>query len=76
VTRPYDPAARRAAHRITQRNPGWLVLWGAWSREFWAFPTFHVPPGTLVHAPTPAGLLALMEKTELATRNPPGPFTH
>jgi hypothetical protein len=71
MTAPYDPAQRRAAVRLTERYPDWLVIWGTWSREFWAFPTFGVLPGTLVHSPTATGLLALM--TELATRQPRPP---
>jgi hypothetical protein len=70
MTPPYDPAQRRAAARLTHRHPGWLILWGTWSREFWAFPTFDVPPGTLIHAPTTTALQALMNHTELVTRPP------
>jgi len=73
MTARFDPAQRRAAARLTERYPGWLVIWGTWSREFWAFPTFGVPPGTFVHAPTTTGLLALMTRTELATSQPRPP---
>jgi hypothetical protein len=75
MTTPHDPAQRRAAHRLTHRNPGWIIIWGTWSREFWAYPTFHTPPATHIHAPTTTGLLALMGQTELATRRP-GPPSH
>lgn len=78
----YDPYEHRAADRLTQRYPGWLVMWGAWSRLFWAYPRFGAPPGTIVHAATPTDLITLMGQAELAVspraphppQPPAGPF--
>ncbi|HEV2372119.1 MAG TPA: hypothetical protein VGS19_08120 [Streptosporangiaceae bacterium] len=58
----YDPDERDAAAWVDRRNPQWLVLWGTWSREFWAFPCFAAPPGTIVHAGDHATLLDLMHE--------------
>jgi hypothetical protein len=66
----YDPAQRRAATRLTLRNPRWLILWGTHSRIYWAYPRFEARPGTIVSAPTITDLLTGMRQTELATQRP------
>ena len=51
------------------KHPGWLVIWGPYSREFWAFAYLHVPSGTLIHAPDPETLLTgILEKETQASR--------
>ena len=51
-----NPASRRerARHDQQQRNvaaliqrdyPSWLILYGPWSRKFWAYSTHPAPPG-------------------------------
>jgi hypothetical protein len=52
--------AREMAVRIERRHPGWLVLWSLYYREFYAYPCFTVPKGTILHYPDPAQLLAEM----------------
>jgi hypothetical protein len=73
VTTRYDPTQRRAADRLQQRNPNWAIIWGTWSRQYWAYPRFHTAPGTLVHAADPATLLAHMRQAELTASPTPHP---
>ncbi len=46
--------------------PGWLVMWGAHSRQFWAYPCFDAPPGTILHAPDPSELAGMMRRVQRA----------
>lgn len=62
----YDPAQRRAAAAIQRANPAWLIMYGPWSRMYFAFPLFRAPPGAMLAAPAPAELLAAMRRAELA----------
>jgi hypothetical protein len=77
VSTEFDPHEHRAAARLTQRYPNWLILWGTWSRRFWAYPLFRAPKGTILHAATAADLLTLMSQAEFAAsggaRHPPRP---
>jgi hypothetical protein len=59
-----DDEQWQVASEIEQSHPSWLVMWGCYSRMFWAFPLFTVPPGTIVSAPGPDRLLADMEDVE------------
>jgi hypothetical protein len=68
---PLDPDERHTAARLHQCNPQWLILWGCYSRLYWAFPLFDAPPGTLVSAPGTRQLLASMRQTERPARHPP-----
>jgi hypothetical protein len=45
-----DDTGSRTAMRIMEVFPSWLVMWGAYSREFWAYPCFAAPPETILHA--------------------------
>lgn len=69
----YDPGHRLEATRVQCGHPAWLVLYGAYSRMFWAFPTFAAEAGTIVTAATPGDLVVLMRQTEIsaAARPPP-----
>lgn len=68
----YDRHERALAARISRERPGWVVLWGVYSRRFWAFPTGKaIPRGTILSAPHPRELLAAMYQAELAAA--PGP---
>ena len=66
VGEPYDPGQRRAAGRIERQNPGWVIMYGPWTRRFWAYPQFFTPRGTILDAPSTAELLPLMRAAELA----------
>jgi hypothetical protein len=56
----YDADKRELAARIEQVFPRWLVMWGAYSRQFWAYPRFRVPRGTIAHAASPDDLAGMM----------------
>ncbi|MFC7327276.1 hypothetical protein [Marinactinospora rubrisoli] len=61
-----DPDRRRmAAHIEWQKQGTWVVLWGPYTRRFWAFACWPVPPGgTVVSAQEPDGLYAEMREVE------------
>lgn len=62
----YDPDQRELAARIGRDFPRWLVLWGAYSRRFWAYPRFRVPRGTIAEAASPDDLAAQMRSIQRA----------
>jgi hypothetical protein len=68
----YDPQQRAEAARVRRAHLAWLVLWGAYSRLFWAFPDFDAEAGTIVTATTPADLVVLMRQAEIAATTGPG----
>ena len=71
----YDQAARQMACRLQGAHPGWLVLWGTYSREFWAYPCLPVPAGTILHAPDADTLTARIRETRLRYFPPAGRVT-
>ena len=68
MTGSIDEQEQRAAARIERDHPQWLILWGAHTRLFWAFPRFHAPPGTVIAAQGTAELITRMQHAELAAR--------
>jgi hypothetical protein len=66
MTEFYDDQERQTAMRIERENPRWLVIWGVYSRLYWAFPRFNAPPGIIIAAPDPGELLARMRRIEVA----------
>jgi hypothetical protein len=60
-----DEQSYETAWNIEQEHPHWMVVWGLYSRQYWAFPLLDVPPGTIVHAPDPVMLVAAIEEVEL-----------
>jgi hypothetical protein len=64
-----DPGdQRRAASDLERAHPGFLVVWGSFSRQFVAFPCFG-PPGTHFAATDSRDLERLMSQAELQHRN-------
>ena len=61
-------ANRETARQIEQQRPGWMVVYGIYSKEFVAFPLFHAPPGTILTAGYPPALTARMQELERRTR--------
>jgi hypothetical protein len=59
-----DDACREIAEQIHQTRPQWLVLWGSYSRRFWAYPLFNMRPRLLVYASYPDALIARMDEAE------------
>ncbi|WP_179646585.1 hypothetical protein [Spinactinospora alkalitolerans] len=54
-----------AAHIQWQKQDAWLVMWGPYTRRFWAFARWPVPlGGAVVSAPDPAGLYTEMREVE------------
>lgn len=61
-----DVAQRRVAARIAAHRPRWVVLWGLWSRRYWAFPLFDAEPGTIISSASANELVALLDHAETA----------
>ena len=51
---------REMATRIERQYSAWLVMWSLYYREFYAYPCFTVPNGTVLHYADPARLVAEM----------------
>ncbi|HUY46405.1 MAG TPA: hypothetical protein VMV92_11845 [Streptosporangiaceae bacterium] len=66
MTGRYDEHEHRTAARLTRDNPRWLILWGTWTRLYWAFACFHVLPGTILTAAAPGDLITGIRRAELA----------
>jgi hypothetical protein len=43
-------ANRETARQIELQRPGWMVLWGVYSKQYVAFPLFAAPAGTILTA--------------------------
>lgn len=63
--------SREAARAIEQQQPGWMVVYGSYSKQYVAFPLFSAPPGTILTASYPPALITRMQKTERLLRSPP-----
>jgi hypothetical protein len=66
-----DDASRAQAEEIQRQRPGWLVLWGCYSRRYVAFPLFPVRRRVIVVAYYPDALVARMDEAERALRIQP-----
>jgi hypothetical protein len=71
-----DDEERYVAREIELSHPDWMVLWGCYSRLFWAFPRFQVPRGTIVSAPIRDWLVADMRSVEAEFMHSPAEFRH
>jgi hypothetical protein len=63
---------RETARQIERRRPGWIVVWGCYTRQFVAFPLFRAAPGTILAAKQSATLIASMRETENRQRHTKG----
>lgn len=63
---PYDE--RRAARELERAHPGFVIVWGSFSRQFVAFPLFG-PPGTHFSAADPRDLERQMSQAEQRYRD-------
>ncbi len=61
-----DESARTIAQRIGRDFPQWLVMWGTYSRVYWAYPTFPAPGGTIVHSHDPGELTRQMREIQMS----------
>ena len=66
-----DAAEREQAARIERDFPHWLVMWGAYSRRFWAYPRFNVPRGAIAHAASPDDLAGMMRAIQRSAEDAP-----
>ena len=64
-------ANRETARQIELRRPGWMVLWGAYSKQYVAFPLFAAPPGTILAAAYPPALESRMQAAEVRAQGRP-----
>jgi hypothetical protein len=60
-----DYQERIIARQTELSHPQWVVMWGCYTRAFWAFPRFSVSPGTLVSAWSLEDLLFHMISVEI-----------
>ena len=59
-----DDEARELARRIEREYPRWIVVFGAFTKQFICFPRFPAEPGTVVVASYPGALPARMKYAE------------
>jgi hypothetical protein len=67
-----EPDRRATAVRIGRDYPYWLVMWGAYSRQFWAYPLFDAPRGTIVHSANPDELARAIQAMQISMTARPG----
>lgn len=63
-----DEQNRAIAEDIELHRPGWLVIWGAYSRRFTAYPLFPVRRRVIVVAYYPDALVERMDTAERLLR--------
>jgi len=59
-----DDEPREIARHLEAKAPNWLVLWGAYTHQFVAFPRFDAPQGTIVTAIYPYALVGRTREIE------------
>jgi len=64
-----DDASREAAERTERENPGWIVVFGVFTKEFVCFPRFPAPAGTIITALYPDAIPPRMRTIERALRD-------
>ena len=55
---------RQIIGQLRQRHPDWMIMYGAYSRMFWAYPLFTTLPGNYVGAADPGELDGRMSAVE------------
>jgi hypothetical protein len=63
-----DDAAHQAAERTERENPGWIVIFGSFTKQFVCFPRFAAPAGTIITALYPDAIPPRMRVIERALR--------
>ena len=63
-----DDDCRATAETINQNHTQWLVIWGCYSRLYWAYPLFEMRRRVIVHAGYPDALIARMDEAERKLR--------
>ena len=62
----WDPAKRAVAAELDRMEPGWLVMYGPWSRRFYAIALWDAPCPVLLDARTAEELREQMRQAEMA----------
>ncbi|GGK99125.1 hypothetical protein Sme01_60340 [Sphaerisporangium melleum] len=62
-----DPGARATAVLLDRLEPAWTIVYGPWSRRFYAMPLFPTPSPLTVDALTSHALLEQMREAERET---------
>lgn len=68
MLREEDEACRAIAEEIQRQRPGWLVIWGVFSRRYTAYPLFPVSRRVIVVAYYPKALVERMDSAERLLR--------
>ncbi|GII77791.1 hypothetical protein Sru01_27730 [Sphaerisporangium rufum] len=68
-----DPGARAAAVLVDRLEPDWTVIYGPWSRRFYALAVFPTAEPLIIEAATAPELRALMREAERDTAARPRP---
>ncbi len=63
-----DEVAREAAQRTERENPGWIVVFGSFTKQFVCFPRFPAPAGTIITALYPDAIPPRMRMIERTLR--------
>ncbi len=61
----WDVRQREQAARLDAEEPGWVIVYGPWSRRFMAFAAWPVSRGLVVDARTPEELWEAMRDAEM-----------
>jgi hypothetical protein len=61
-----DEVSRQAAERTERENPGWIVVFGIFTKQFVCFPRFAAPAGTIVTVLYPEAIPPRMRMIERA----------
>jgi hypothetical protein len=74
----HDRQQRHTAVLVQRAHPSWLIMYGPWSRRFWAYATLPAPPGQglVLSAADPHDLTAQIrdaEQAAVAVRSPERP---
>lgn len=64
MSRAGDNEGREIAEELEQQHPRWIVIFGAFTREFVCLPRFAVPPGLKVVAIYPKAAAGRMSEVE------------
>ncbi len=59
-----DDDCHAIAKQIERENPGWIVIFGVFTRQFVCIPRFPAPPGTMVVAQYPDAVSPRMREVE------------
>ncbi|WP_181871240.1 hypothetical protein [Sphaerisporangium album] len=59
-----DPGDRAAAVLLDRLEPAWTIMYGPWSRRFYALPLFRTPDPLILEATTAQDLTAQIREAE------------